>query len=86
MTWPGAPTIYYGDEAGVCGFTDPDTGAPIPGGREDQEMLRFYREIIRVHKEHPVLRKGSLKILHQDYNLVVYGRFDREETGNCSRE
>ncbi len=24
MTWPGAPTVYYGDEAGVCGFTDPD--------------------------------------------------------------
>ena len=24
MTWTGAPTIYYGDEAGVCGFTDPD--------------------------------------------------------------
>ena len=20
MTWPGAPTIYYGDEAGVCGW------------------------------------------------------------------
>ena len=79
MTWPGAPTIYYGDEAGVCGFTDPDNRRTYPWGREDQEMLRFYREIIRVHKEHPVLRKGSLKILHQDYNLVVYGRFDREE-------
>ena len=24
FTWPGAPTIYYGDEAGLCGFTDPD--------------------------------------------------------------
>ena len=24
MTLPGAPTVYYGDEAGVCGFTDPD--------------------------------------------------------------
>ena len=25
MTWPGAPTIYYGDEAGLCGWTDPDS-------------------------------------------------------------
>ena len=25
MTWPGSPVIYYGDEAGVCGFTDPDS-------------------------------------------------------------
>ena len=23
MTWVGAPTVYYGDEAGVCGWTDP---------------------------------------------------------------
>ena len=24
MTWVGAPTVYYGDEVGLCGFTDPD--------------------------------------------------------------
>ena len=30
MTWPGAPTIYYGDEAGVCGFTDPDNRRTYP--------------------------------------------------------
>ena len=58
MTWPGAPTIYYGDEAGVCGFTDPDNRRTYPWGREDQEMLRFYREIIRVHKEHTGTEKG----------------------------
>lgn len=33
MTWPGAPTIYYGDEAGLCGFTDPDNREPILGQR-----------------------------------------------------
>ena len=36
MTWPGAPTVYYGDEAGVCGFTDPDNRSTYPWGREDQ--------------------------------------------------
>ena len=30
MTWPGAPTLYYGDEAGVCGFTDPDNRRTYP--------------------------------------------------------
>ncbi len=35
MTWPGAPTIYYGDEAGLCGFTDPDNRRTYPWGRED---------------------------------------------------
>ena len=31
MTWPGAPTIYYGDEVGLCGFTDPDNRRTYPG-------------------------------------------------------
>ena len=30
MTWVGAPTVYYGDEAGVCGFTDPDNRRTYP--------------------------------------------------------
>ena len=33
MTWPGAPTLYYGDEAGVCGWTDPDSRRTYPWGR-----------------------------------------------------
>ena len=32
MTWPGAPAVYYGDEAGVCGFTDPDNRRTYPMG------------------------------------------------------
>ena len=42
MTWPGAPTIYYGDEAGVCGFTDPDNRRTYPWGREDLQMIQFH--------------------------------------------
>ena len=30
MTWPGAPTLYYGDEAGQVGFTDPDNRRTYP--------------------------------------------------------
>ena len=30
MTLPGAPTLYYGDEAGVCGWTDPDNRRTYP--------------------------------------------------------
>ena len=41
MTWPGAPTVYYGDEAGVCGFTDPDNRRTYPWGHEDQELIAF---------------------------------------------
>ena len=75
MTWPGAPTIYYGDEAGVCGFTDPDNRRTYPWGNEDHELIRFHKEMIRIHKEHKELRTGSLMSLGADYNFVAYGRF-----------
>ena len=79
MTWVGAPTIYYGDEAGVCGFTDPDNRRTYPWGREDTKLIDFHRDIISLRKQHPVLRTGSLKKLGSDYNFIAYGRFNRQE-------
>ena len=79
MTWVGAPTIYYGDEAGQCGFTDPDSRRSYPWGREDKEMLAFHKEMIRIHKEEKPLRKGSIKLLLGENNLLAYGRFQGDE-------
>lgn len=78
MTWPGAPTVYYGDEAGLCGFTDPDNRRTYPWGREDQELIAYHREMIRIHKSHQELRTGSVKSLDCAYNFISYGRFDRQ--------
>ena len=79
MTWPGAPTLYYGDEAGLCGFTDPDNRRTYPWGRENLELIAFHREMIRIHKKYPVLSHGSLKFLHGEHNVISYGRFDEKE-------
>ncbi len=79
MTWMGAPTIYYGDEAGVCGFTDPDNRRTYPWGREDKEMISFHRDLISLRNRHPVFRTGSIKMVDSDYNFLAYGRFDRNE-------
>lgn len=78
MTWPGAPTIYYGDEAGVCGFTDPDNRRTYPWGKEDHDMIRFHKEMIRIHRENTELKTGSLKFIAEDYNVIGYGRFNRK--------
>ena len=75
MTWPGAPAVYYGDEAGVCGFTDPDNRRTYPWGHEDTELIAFHKEIIKIHKSCPELRTGSIKCLDMDYNYLAYGRF-----------
>ena len=76
MTWIGAPAIYYGDEAGVCGFTDPDNRRVYPWGHEDMEMLLFHKAMIRIHKNCPELCTGSLKYVDSAYGFLAYGRFD----------
>lgn len=76
MTWPGAPTIYYGDEVGQVGWTDPDNRRTFPWGHEDWELYEFHRYAIKMHKKYSCFKTGSLKPLMYDYRLVVYGRFD----------
>ena len=79
MTWPGAPAVYYGDEAGLCGFTDPDNRRTYPWGKENKELIAFHKEMIRIHKEEKPLRKGSLKMLYWESNILAYGRFQEED-------
>lgn len=80
MTWPGAPTIYYGDETGVCGWTDPDNRRTYPWGRENFELIEFHRYMIRLHKTIPALKRGSLKMMIADRQLIAYGRMYK---GSC---
>lgn len=79
MTWVGAPTVYYGDEAGVCGFTDPDSRRTYPWGQENRELVAFHKEMIRIHKREKPLRTGSLKMLSWSSNVLAYARFQEGE-------
>ena len=78
MTWPGAPTLYYGDEAGQVGWTDPDNRRTYPWGKEDWELIEFHRYMIALHKTLPCFRHGSIKPLMAGEHLVAYGRFTRD--------
>ncbi len=79
MTWPGAPTIYYGDEAGLCGWTDPDNRRAYPWGKEDMDMIDFHKQVIRIHKDYNALKTGSILFLKGEYNFISYGRFDGKD-------
>ena len=78
MTWPGAPTIYYGDEAGLTGWTDPDNRRTYPWGREDRSLIGLYRALAGLRREYPVLRGGSVKPLCSGWGYIAYARFDAE--------
>ena len=79
MTWPGAPTVYYGDEAGVCGWTDPDNRRTYPWGSENKALIDFHRDIIRIHTEIEVLKTGSYYFLAGGYQWLAFGRFNRND-------
>ncbi len=74
MTFPGVPSIYYGDEAGLEGGEDPDNRRGYPWGREDEELLGFFREMAALRSHYDVLRTGEWFSLRAEGDLYCYGR------------
>lgn len=69
MGYAGAPTIYYGDEAGQTGSKDPDDRRTYPWGKEDQDLVKHYQKIGKIRQEYQNLfSKGTLD--------NVYGKDD----------
>lgn len=79
MTWPGAPTLYYGDEAGQVGFTDPDNRRTYPWDKADYALIDFNRDMIMLHRLNPCLKRGSFIFLRCDENFISYARFTRDQ-------
>ena len=84
FTWPGCPTVYYGDEAGLCGWTDPDNRRPYPWGNEDKVLLEFHKKIISIHKQYIALRGGSLTFLLMNHGVLSYGRWNAHQSVVCA--
>ena len=76
MSYPGAPTVYYGDEVGLNGGDDPYNRATYPwadeGGEPDLALLADFKRLIAMRRDNAVLRRGSLAApLHVDEHVVV---------------
>jgi glycosidase len=75
MTYPGAPTIYYGDEVALTGGDDPLNRATYPweedGGKPDYEMLKEFKKLTKLRNENVVLRRGSVEVVYCDDNVVA---------------
>lgn len=79
--YAGAPTIYYGDEAGVTGSKDPDCRRTYPWGNEDESLVSFYEAIGSVRENNKELFSyGDLTTLYTGAEGVyVYGRSYEDE-------
>ena len=60
FTFPGAPTVYYGDEAGMEGWEDPFNRACYPWGREDTELKVWFARLAHLRLDCPALQSGQL--------------------------
>lgn len=52
-TLPGVPSLYYGDEVGLQGYSDPFCRATYPWDYQNTELLEFYRALgaVRTHSD-----------------------------------
>jgi len=84
MTFPGAPTVYYGDEVAVTGGDDPYNRATYPwadrGGKPDADMLASFKQLIGLRNQHAVLRRGTIDapLFLDDHCIVLLRRHHQQ--------
>lgn len=80
MGYPGMPTIYYGDEAGVYGSADPDCRRTYPWGNEDKELIDYYRKVISVRNNNKKLfAHGNVDTLKAEGDIYAFSRTNGKE-------
>lgn len=79
-TLPGVPSVYYGDEAGMQGYKDPFNRGCYPWGKENQELVTFYRILGEIRRENKVFCDGYFSPVSSMLGCVAYRRHG--ETGD----
>ena len=77
MTFPGVPSIYYGDEIAMQGYRDPYNRAPYDWAGGDGALRDKVREIVRLRNENAALSTGEFIPLFAEGDVYAYARFVR---------
>jgi cyclomaltodextrinase / maltogenic alpha-amylase / neopullulanase len=83
-TLPGVPCLYYGDEAGVEGYADPFNRATYPWGREDKELLEWYRMLGKLRAECACLKDGNFIPVAAFDDVLAYVRSGNSDALLCA--
>jgi cyclomaltodextrinase / maltogenic alpha-amylase / neopullulanase len=75
MTFPGAPSIYYGDEVGLPGGIDPDSRRGFPlEANWNSDIYKIHRQLVEIRHSYPALRTGTYKVLHAEGTVYLFER------------
>jgi glycosidase len=75
LTFPGAPSIYYGDEVGLPGALDPDSRRGFPlEAQWEVDVLDYHKQLIALRHKYAALRTGSYHILFAEGTVYVFAR------------
>ncbi len=83
MTYPGAPSIYYGDEIGMLGGHDPANRGAFPWHKPeswDTDLLHEFQRLIALRRGRPALRRGGFRFLEAQGDVIAYARQLGDET------
>ena len=72
---PGCPTVYYGDEAGLCGCHDPWNRRPFPWGKEDAALTKYVSNKLTHRQQSDVLKYGLCDIEAVDADTLTITRY-----------
>lgn len=76
---PGVPSLYYGDEAGMQGYKDPFNRRYYPWGKENMELLEFYRHLGSIRRKLTCLKDGGYYTVSEMLSCLAFVRYNDEE-------
>lgn len=80
ITFSGMPAIYYGDEIGMDGENDPDCRKTMAWDMQNDDLLRYYEQLISLRHQTPSLQFGDLKFVYAEHNVIAFARTYNAET------